>query len=92
MGIFDNLHGLSVHLHTGILVLALITSLFSVIIRFIIYLYPRWNLIKDLFSDWTITKKIYDNKEPIFKAFDYSTIIFITLGVVGSLIGMWTGS
>lgn len=91
MSWFDTVHGLSVHLHTGILVVSLITALMCVVIRLITYMYPRWGLIRDIFTDWEFTKKIWDNRVPIFKAFDYTTIACITFGIIGLVIGMWTG-
>ncbi len=91
MAWYENIHGLSVHLHTGILVVSLITALMCVVIRLIIFLYPRWGLVRDIFTDWEFTKKIWDNRTPIFKAFDYTTLGCITFGIIGLVIGIWTG-
>lgn len=84
-------HGLAVHLHTGILVLSLITVLVCVAIRLIIYLYPRWGLVKDIFSDWDFTKNIWEKRKSIFKAFDYATAVCIAFGLGGLVIGIITG-
>ena len=86
-----SIHGLTVHLHTGILVMALILTLICMIIRLLTFLYPRWGLIRDLFTDMTLTKKIWDKKNSIFRAFDYTTVICITLGVIGLVVGIYSG-
>lgn len=86
-----SIHGLTVHLHTGILVMALILALICMIIRLITFLYPRWGLIRGLFTDMDLTKKIWDKRSSIFKAFDYTTVICIALGVVGLVIGIYSG-
>ena len=86
-----SIHGLTVHLHTGILVIALILTLICILIRLITFMYPRWGLIRDLFTDWSITKKIWDHRGIVFKAFDYTTIICVALGLIGLLIGIYTG-
>ncbi len=86
-----SIHGLSVHLHTGILVLGFMLALFTIIIRLIIFMYPRWGLIRAVFTDWDFTKKIWDNRMPIFKAMDYTTVFCIAAGVIGLFIGIYTG-
>lgn len=86
-----SIHGLTVHLHTGILVTALILTLICMIIKLLTFLYPRWGLIRDLFTDMTLTKKIWDKKNSIFRAFDYTTVICITLGVIGLVVGIYSG-
>ncbi|NVM28745.1 MAG: hypothetical protein HWN65_07875 [Candidatus Helarchaeota archaeon] len=85
------IHGLSVHLHTGILVIALILALLCMVIRLITFLYPRWGLIRGIFTDWDFTKKIWNNRVSIFKAMDYATVACILAGVVGLFIGIYTG-
>lgn len=88
---YDNLHGISVHLHTGVLVVALFTVLFAMIVKLIMYMYPRWGLIRSIFTDWTFTKKIYNHRILVFKSLDYTTIFCIIFGIIGLGIGMITG-
>lgn len=86
------IHGLSVHLHTGILVISLILFLLCMIVKLIEFLYPRWALVRDLFTDWELTRKIWDKREPIFKGLSNTLLICIILGIIGLVIGMSTGT